>query len=63
MLSYYYRWNFVIHGGIDGHTRLIVYLKCSGNNQADTVYNCFEEAVQLHGLYQVVSERIVGGKM
>lgn len=44
------RWNFVIHGGIDGHTRLIVYLKCSGNNRANTVYNCFEEAIQRYGL-------------
>ena len=26
------RWNLIIHGGIDGHTRLIVYLKCSNNN-------------------------------
>ena len=40
----------VIHGGIDGHTRHIVYLKCSGNNRADTVYNCFEEAVAKYGL-------------
>lgn len=27
----------VIHGGIDGHKRLIVYLKCSNNNRAATV--------------------------
>ena len=40
----------VIHGGIDGHTRLIVYLKCSGNNRSETVYNCFEEAVLNYGL-------------
>ena len=40
----------MIHGGSDGHTRLIVYLKCSGNNRADTVYNSFEEAIQYYGL-------------
>lgn len=40
----------VIHGGIDGHSRLIVYLKCSGNNRADTVCHCFEDAVLKYGL-------------
>lgn len=40
----------MIHGGIDGHTRCIVYLKCSGNNRADTVFSCFEEALQHYGL-------------
>lgn len=38
------------HGGIDGHTRLIVYLKCSNNNSAETVFQCFQEAVDRHGL-------------
>ena len=27
-----------------------MYLKCSGNNQANTVFRCFEEAVQQYGL-------------
>lgn len=40
----------VTHGGIDGYSRLIVYLKCSDNNKADTVFDCFRRAVQSHGL-------------
>ena len=26
------RWRFVVHGGIDGHSRLITYLKVDTNN-------------------------------
>ena len=46
----YFRWKFTIHGCIDGYSRLIVYLKCTSNNRADTVLNLFQGAVQLHGL-------------
>ena len=31
------RWQFVIHGGIDGFSRRIVYLKASINNRSETV--------------------------
>ena len=31
------RWGLVIHGGIDGYSRLIVFLKCSDNNRGETV--------------------------
>ncbi len=31
----------VIHGGVDGYSRLIVFLKCSTNNRADTVLQQF----------------------
>jgi hypothetical protein len=44
------RWRLVIHGGIDGYSRLPVYLKCSNNNRADTVLGLFREAVEEHGL-------------
>ena len=40
----------VIHGGIDGYTRIPVYLKCSSNNKADTVLNLFMEAVEEYDL-------------
>ena len=40
----------VIHGGIDGYTRIPVYLKCSSNNKADIVLNLFMEAVEEYGL-------------
>ena len=44
------RWRFVIHGAIDGYSRMVVFLGCSDNNRAHTVLDYFEEAVQLHGL-------------
>ena len=31
------RWRFVIHGGVDGYSRVPIYLKVSSNNKADTV--------------------------
>ena len=32
-----FRWRFVIHGAIDGYSRLIVFLKCNTDNKANTV--------------------------
>ena len=43
------RWKLVIHGGIDGHSRLIVYLNCCNNNLADSVLELFLQAVQIYG--------------
>ena len=45
-----FRWRFVIHGGIDGFSRMIVFLKCSTNNLASTVLDCFLQAVGSFGL-------------
>ena len=39
------RWRFVLHGGIDGYSRCIVYLVCSGNNRSQTVFNLFLKAI------------------
>ena len=44
------RWRLVIHGGIDGYSRLPVFLKVSNNNKAETVVGAFEEAVAMYGL-------------
>ena len=44
------RWRFVIHGAIDGYSRMIVYLHCSDNNRTYTVLKLFEEAVAKNGL-------------
>ena len=44
------RWRIVIHGGIDGFSRLIVYLHCSTNNRASTVLELFEAGVAKYGL-------------
>ena len=38
------------HAGIDGYSRLIVYIHCSPNNKASTVYNLFLGAVDRFGL-------------
>ena len=43
-------WRIVTHGGVDGYSRLIVYLEASSNNRATTVCRLFEEAVAIHGL-------------
>ena len=43
------KWRFVIHGGIDGYSRTITYLKCHSNNKADTVLGSFHEAVSKYG--------------
>ena len=44
------RWRMVIHGGVDGYSRTVVYLACSHNNRATTVFTAFEEAVAMYGL-------------
>lgn len=46
----YDRWRMVIHGGIDGFSRLPVYLRCSDNNRADTVLKAFLRATTKFGL-------------
>jgi len=40
----------VTHGGIDGYSRLVVYLHCSSNNKAATVYKHFLSAVRQYAL-------------
>lgn len=42
-------YGFVIHGGIDGYSRRIVFMGVSNNNRADTVTKLFDEAVQNNG--------------
>lgn len=45
-----FRWRLVVHGGIDGYSRMIVFLKCSANNKASTVFEYFQQAAQQFGL-------------
>ena len=40
----------MIHGGIDGFSRLITYLKCSNNNRSSTVLDSFILATQRFGI-------------
>ena len=39
-------WGFVIHGCIDGYSRLICFLKCSTNNRKETVEDLFLQSVE-----------------
>ncbi|XP_055028864.2 uncharacterized protein [Misgurnus anguillicaudatus] len=43
------RWRIVIHGGIDGYSRL-VFLKASDNNRSNTVFESFVDAIGKHGI-------------
>ncbi len=44
------RWRFVVHGGIDGYSRLVIYLTCNTNNTSLTVFNDFLKATQEYGI-------------
>ena len=40
------RWRLVIHGCIDGFSRLVIYLHCCTNNASDTVSALFQDSVE-----------------
>lgn len=44
------RWIFVVHGGVDGFSHLVVCLTVAGNNRASTVLQSFIAAVERYGL-------------
>ena len=44
------RWRLVTHAGIDSYSRLIVFLHCSNNNKASTVYRLFLKGIEQYGL-------------
>ena len=44
------RWRFVVHGCVDGYTRIPVFLHCHTNNKANTVLLSFLSAVREWGL-------------
>lgn len=44
------RWKIVIHGGIDGYSRMITFLKAATNNRASTVLASFQTAIEEYGL-------------
>ena len=43
-------WKIVIHGGIDGFSRTITFLKASDNNRASTMGALFARAIGRYGL-------------
>ena len=50
MYFLYSRWKFVIHGGIDGFGRLIVFLGVATISRAETVLKLFIGATAEYGL-------------
>ena len=40
----------VVHGGIDGYSRFIVFLTCNTNNKSETVFQLFEKAIHEYGV-------------
>lgn len=50
LLIFFNRWRFVIHAGIDGFSRMIMFLHCSTNNKSLTVLQLFQSAVETFGL-------------
>lgn len=43
------RWRLVVHHGIDGFSRLVVFAQCSSNNRAETVHSIFLKAIPVYG--------------
>lgn len=43
-------WGFVYHGGVDGYSRCISYLRCCTDNRASTALQLFQEVVDIFGL-------------
>lgn len=43
------RWRLVVHHGIDGYSRLVVFAHCSPNNRAETVLSLFTGAIPKYG--------------
>jgi hypothetical protein len=54
------RWRLVTHGGIDGFSRTVVYLKCSGNNKSGTVLQAFQSAIDIYGIPQKIRSDLGG---
>ena len=50
MIFFYFRWRFIFHGGIDGFSRLPVYMKVASDNTAATAFASFEKGVQTYGI-------------
>lgn len=44
------KWRFVVHGCVDGYSRLPVFLACNTNNRSQTVLQLFIKAVEEWGL-------------
>ena len=54
------RWRLVTHGGIDGYSRTIVYLRCSINKEGSTVLSLFTDSISKHGVPEQVQSDLGG---
>ncbi len=50
LYCFLFKWRIVVHGCIDGFSRMPVYLLASNNNKAHTVLSAFTNAVDTYGL-------------
>ena len=48
------RWRLVVHAGVDGFSRTIVYIMCANNNKATTVLEAFVGGVSKFGIPECV---------
>ena len=44
------RWWLVIHAGVDGFSRTVVFIKCANNNKSVTVLEAFRMGVSQFGI-------------
>ena len=56
------KWRMVTHGGIDGYSRTVVFLRCSDNNRAYTMLSAFSSGVEEYGLPERIRTDL-GGEM
>ena len=42
-------WKIVVHGGIDGFSRMVTFMKAVDNNRSETVLEAFSDAVSAYG--------------
>lgn len=57
------RWRFVIHGMIDGFSRMVLHLHVAENNKAETVLSMFLQSVDRYGLPSKVRSDMGGENM
>nr|CAH0099254.1 unnamed protein product [Daphnia galeata] len=55
------KYGFIIHGAIDGYSKLILYIFLENNNNSETVVGIFEKSVEEWG-YPVSVRSHLGGK-
>ena len=54
------RWGFVVHGGIDGFSRIVVFLTCATNNREETVMTGFSIGTRKYGIPSRVRQTTEG---